>query len=190
MLNVKAATDEALVDALRERDVGALEELYDRHHRTALAVAYRVLSEPSLAEDVVQEAFTAVWQEATSFKADRGRARAWLLSIVRHRAIDMTRKVSYRRERMSLDDVVVHPAGPDVWPQVEATLDGEKIRKAMASLPGEQADAITMAYFGGFTNQEIAERLRIPLGTVKGRIRLGMQKLRAVLGADGEGGTD
>jgi RNA polymerase sigma-70 factor (ECF subfamily) len=91
---------------------------------------------------------------------------------------------------MSLADVVVHPAGPDVWPQVKVTLDGEVIRKAMESLPREQAEAITMAYFGGYTSQEIAERLAVPLGTVKGRIRLGMQKLRAMLRNYGEGGTD
>ena len=190
MLNVKAAADEALVHALRERNPAALEELYDRHHRTALAVAYRVVGDPSLAEDVVQEAFTAVWKEAASFKEDRGRARAWLLSIVRHRAIDMTRKVSFKRERLSLEDVVVHPSGGDPWPQVQQSLDSSQVRKAMASLPQEQSDAITMAYFGGFTNQEVAERLGVPLGTVKGRIRLGMQKLRTSLTGEMGGGTD
>ena len=186
---VKAATDEALVEALRERSVAALEELYDRHHRVALAVAYRVVGDPALAEDVVQEAFTAVWTEASGFKSDRGRARGWLLSIVRHRAIDMTRKVSFQRERMSLDDVVVHPAVPDAWPEVALSLDREMIKKAMASLPDEQREAINMAYFGGLTNQEIAGKLGIPLGTVKGRIRLGMQKLKALLGDDATGGT-
>ncbi len=187
MLNVISATDEELVQALTGRDASALEALYDRHHRVALAVAYRVIGDPSLAEDVVQEAFAAVWKESASFDAGRGRARPWLLSIVRHRALDMTRKASFQRERLSLDDVTEHPQGGDPWPEVERTLEAERIKRAMSGLPAEQTQAITMAYYGGLTNQEIAERLGVPLGTVKGRIRLGMQKLRSGLLA-GPGG--
>ncbi len=183
-MDLKTASDEALIEALQQKRIDALEELYERHHRTALAVAYRVLEDRNLAEDVIQEAFLAVWRQSDTFKHERGAARSWLLSIVRHRAIDVTRGRSFARERISLDQIVYEPRYPDTWQQVSRGLEQEHIRKAVGELPTEQRDTIMMAYFGGHTQQEIAKQTGVPLGTVKGRMRLGMKKLRALLTGD------
>lgn len=180
-MEIKSANDDALILALGLRNLAALEELYDRHHRTALAVAYRVLEDRNLAEDVLQEAFLAVWRQPESFRPERGSGRAWLLSIVRHRAIDITRRRSFTHERMSLDEIDVQPLYPDAWQNVSSNLDGEQVRQAVDALPPEQRETIMLAYFGGHTLEEISQRMDVPLGTVKGRMRLGMQKLRGML---------
>lgn len=180
-MNLKTATDEALIEALRQRDLAALEELYDRHHGMAMAIAYRVLGDRGMSEDVVQEAFLAVWRQGGSYTASRGSVRSWLLSIVRHRAIDLTRGRSFNRERVSLDQVILEPRYPEAWQEVSARLDSQQIRKAVDDLPQEQREAIMLAYFNGYNQREIAERTGVPLGTVKGRIRLGMQKLKGML---------
>ncbi len=180
-MSVKAANDEALLRAIQHKSIDALEELYDRHHRTALAVAYRVLRDSNLAEDVIQEAFLAVWRQAESFRPERGSCRSWLLSIVRHRAIDISRGRSFAKERLSLEHFGFEPRYPDAWQEVSQGLDRDRVREAVNSLPGEQRDAIMMAYFGGYTQREVAERTGVPLGTVKGRMRLGMRKLRGML---------
>ena len=175
--------------ALRRRSLEALEELYDRHHRTALAVSYRVLSDRSLAEDVVQETFLAVWRRPDSFRPERGSVRTWLLSIARHRAIDVTRGRAFSNERISLDQVA-EPRYPDVWQDVSRRLERSQVRQAVESLPAEQREAVLLAYFGGQTHREISERTGAPLGTVKGRMRLAMQKLRDSLTDTVAGETD
>ena len=180
-MNLRTSTDEELMLALRQKSLAALEELYDRHHRVALAVAYRVLEDGHLAEDVIQVAFLAVWRQPESFRVELGSARSWLLSIVRHRAIDVTRGSSYKRERFSLDEDVVESRFTDVWQEVNRVLDREVVRRAVAELPPEQTEVIMQAYFGGYTQQEIAVRTQVPLGTVKGRMRLAMQKLKSIL---------
>ena len=180
-MEVKTSTDNQLIEALRGESIEALEELYDRYHGIAMAVAYRVLEDRNLAEDVLQEAFLAVWRQAGGFSSDKGSVRSWFLSIVRHRAIDVTRGKVFSRERLSLDQIVWEAKRPDIWNEVSANLDREQIQGAVNELPDEQRESITLAYFGGFTQREIAEKLEIPLGTVKGRIRLGMQKLKALL---------
>ena len=134
-----------------------------------------------LAEDVVQETFLAVWRQAGSFSPERGSIRAWLFSIARHRAIDITRGRSFRRERISLDEIGFEPRSPDVWQEVSRGLDRARVRQAVATLPESQREAIMLAYFGGQTQQEISENTGLPLGTVKGRMRLGLQKLRSLL---------
>ena len=188
-MNLASRSDEILLEALRQGSVDALEELYDRHHMTALAVAYRVVRDRDLAEDVVQEAFLALWRQPESFRPERGSGRAWLLSIVRHRAIDFTRGRSFDRERLSLDEMVFEPKYPEPWQQVSRGLDRDRVKQAVDDLPPEQKDPIMQAYFGGYTQREISERTGVPLGTIKGRMRLGLQKLRGLLGdADtGEG---
>ena len=188
-MNRKSSSDEALIEALRLKNLDALEELYDRHHRTALALAYRVLADRNLAEDAIQEAFLAVWRQPESFKPDRGSARSWLLSIVRHRAIDITRGRSFVNERLSLDEMNLQPEYPDVWHQVVRRSDEREVRQAVKGLPAEQREVIILAYFGGRTQREMSESLGLPLGTVKGRIRLGMQKLRGLLGGFDDGET-
>ncbi len=187
-MDLTTASDETLIQGFERNDIPALEEFYDRHHRLALAVAYRVLGDRQMAEDVVQEAFLAVWRQADTFRPDRGGGRLWFLSIVRHRAIDVTRGRAFARERLSLDEMYFEPRDPDVWQQVSHRLDRERIREALDDLPAEQRDAITLSYFGGFTHQEISIRMEVPLGTVKGRMRLAMQKLRSLLADIDTGG--
>ncbi len=189
-MNVKPANDEALLKAIQHKSIDALEELYDRHHRTALAVAFRVLRDSNLAEDVIQEAFLAVWRQAESFKPERGSGRSWLLSIVRHRAIDISRGRSFAKERLSLEEIGLEPRYPDVWQEVSARLDQELVRGAVDALPGAQREALMLAYFEGQTQQEISDRTGVPLGTVKGRMRLGMQKLRDMLTKSDTGEPD
>ncbi len=190
-MNFKDASDDALMLAIQQQSLDALEELYNRLSRTALAVAYRVLEDRNLAEDVVQETFLAVWRQAGTFRTERGSARSWLLSIVRHRAIDITRGRSFANERVSLDQVVLEPHhSSDVWQQVSRRLERERVRQAVDGLPQEQREVIMLAYFGGLTQQEIAERTGVPLGTVKGRMRLGMQKLRGSLMQTDTGESD
>lgn len=208
-MDLKQASDEALVKAFQRKQVEALEEFYDRHHRTALAVAYRVLGDADMAEDVTQEAFLAVWRQADAFSPERGQARSWFLSIVRHRAIDVTRGRAFSREHISLDEMSVEGAGAhplyisllprgryrggaplqDVGQEALANIEKEQIRNAVNTLPAEQREAVTLAYFGGYTHQEIAERTGVPLGTVKGRMRLAMQKLRSALAEVQQGET-
>jgi len=180
-MDFQSATDLALMQAIQQKVLGALEELYDRHHGKALAVAYRVLEDRSLAEDVVQEAFLAVWRQPDGFRPERGNVRSWFYSIVRHRAIDLTRGGAFRRERLSIDEVEVESGAPDPWQQVSANIDQEQIKQAVETLPQEQMEVINLAYFRGHTQQEISEMIGAPLGTVKSRVRLAMQKLRDLL---------
>jgi RNA polymerase sigma-70 factor, ECF subfamily len=187
-MELKAASDEELVLAFQQKDLQALEEFFDRHQRIALAVAYRVLGDREAAEDVLQEAFLAVWRQADTYQPEKGKARSWFLSIVRHRAIDVTRGRSFAKERISLDEINIEPRYSDVWQQVDAKLDGEEVRRAVEALPAEQKEAVLLAYFGGFTHPEIAQRTGVPLGTVKGRLRLAMQKLRNLLADIDTGG--
>ena len=189
-MDLQFATDETLMLAIQRKSLEALEVMYDRHQGTALAVAFRVLNDRSLAEDVVQEAFLAAWRQAEGFRPERGNVRSWLFSIVRHRAIDVTRGGSFNRERVSLDDIGVEPGAPDTWQQVSANLDREQVKRAVDALPKEQMEVITLAYFAGHTQQEISEIIGAPLGTVKSRVRLAMQRLRNFLEQTVEGETD
>lgn len=189
-MDLKTGSDETLIRAFQQKNVEALEEFYDRHHRIALAVAYRVLGDREMAEDVVQEAFLAVWRQSSTYRAERGSGRSWFLTIVRHRAIDVTRGRGFARERLSLDEIYFEPREPDVWQQVSLRLDREQIKKALEGLPAEQREAIMLSYFGGFTHQEISDRIGVPLGTVKGRLRLAMQKLRSLLADIDTGGPN
>lgn len=177
----KNSSDENLIQAFRQQNIAALEEFYDRHHRTALAVAYRVLGDEGVAEDVVQEAFLALWRQADRYQAAKGAARSWFLSIVRHRAIDVTRGRAFAKERFSLDEMGLELAYVDLEQQVLLELDGGRVREAVQGLPAEQREAVFQAYFGGYTHQEIAQRTGVPLGTIKSRIRLAMVKLRDTL---------
>ena len=181
------ASDQELMQALLHRAVSALEQLYDRHHRMALAIAYRVLGDSSLAEDAVQESFLAVWRRPDQFRADRGSFRAWLMGIVRHRAIDIARRRSAGREHISLDQIAVEPTFQDAWQEVDLRLDSEIVKSAIQALPSGQRDAIMLAYYGGYTQQEVSEQTGLPLGTVKSRMRLGMQKLKSILVPQAEG---
>ena len=174
-------TDEELLNGLRERDVHALEVLYDRHSRLAYGLAYRILNDTSAAEDVVQEAFLSIWRQAASFDARRGSVRTWLLSIVHHRAIDWLRSRANGRGDVQLDLVEHNLYAPDTWQTVSANVERERIRRALAALPAEQQRTVELAYFGGYSQPEIAAAMGVPLSTVKGRMRMAMQKLRVLL---------
>ena len=177
-------SDEAVLAAIQRRDDAALAELYDRYGRPAFGLAYRILGERGVAEDVVQEAFLAVWRRADSFHAERGSARAWLMSVVHNLAIDR-RRGRYKREQsdVELEGVAfrLESDTDDPFTIVAEGLDAARVRSALTVLPTEQRQAIELAYFGGLTHQEIAERTATPLGTVKSRMRLGLRKLREVL---------
>jgi RNA polymerase sigma-70 factor, ECF subfamily len=182
-------TDEQLLAGLVDGRLGALDRLYDRYRTMAYSIALRITSDPTLAEDVVQDAFLGAWRNASRYELGRGSVRTWLLSIVHHRAIDAVRR---RRPTSELPEADAGPPPaaltlPDVWPEVAAGLDRETVRRALATLPEVQREAIELAYFGGLTQVEIAERTQTPLGTVKSRIRLGLLSMRRAI--VGEGGS-
>jgi RNA polymerase sigma-70 factor (ECF subfamily) len=148
----------------------------------AYSIAYRITNDAAAAEDVVQEAFLGAWRNAARYVEGRGSVKTWLLSIVHHRAIDAVRRRRPVAELPEREDVPPPALRlPDVWGEVSANLDAEAVRAALAGLPDVQREAIELAYFGGLTQQEIAERTGTPLGTVKSRMRLGLLAMRRVL---------
>lgn len=177
--------DHALMAAIADqRDDAALAELYDRHGGLAFRVAYGMLGERGAAEDVVQETFLAVWRNADRYRPDRGAVRAWLMTILRNAAIDR-RRGRFRREQtdVPLADVAysLESHADDPFAHASATLDAESIRHSLTNLPREQRQVIELAFFNGLTHVEVAEQVGSPLGTVKGRMRLGLTKLRTLL---------
>jgi RNA polymerase sigma-70 factor (ECF subfamily) len=174
-------SDKALLAALQRRDGRALEALYDRHRRVAFGLAYRILNDSAAAEDVVQEVFLNIWRQAGSFDAQRGNVRTWLLSIVHHRSIDWLRSRANQRGDVPLDLAERRLTVPDTWQAVAATVERDTIRQALAALPTEQRRTVELAYFGGFTQPQIAADMGVPVSTVKGRMRMAMNKLRILL---------
>jgi RNA polymerase sigma-70 factor (ECF subfamily) len=176
-----ASTDLELAAALASGEVGALARLYDRYGAAAYAVSVRILGDPGTAEDAVQDTFLKLWHGAARFDARRGSLRAWLLTAVRNRSIDYVRGrgAHQRREREIPLDAEARGEGSDPWLAVAAMVDRDVIRQALASLPAEQRQAVELAYFGGYSHREIAEMVRVPLGTVKGRMRLALEKLHS-----------
>jgi RNA polymerase sigma-70 factor (ECF subfamily) len=178
--------DEALMLAILERDQQAFEVLYDRYVDLVYSAAYRILGDSGLAEDTVQDVFVRLWRRPETFVAERGRFISWLMSVTRHRALDELRARGRRWKReggplgepAESAEPVFQPAEPDPGASAEAAEDRALVRKALQSLPAEQRRALELAYFGGLTQHEIAALLHEPLGTIKTRIRLGMQKLR------------
>ena len=174
--------DAAILRQIADRDPRGVELLYDRYGGVAFALAFRLLGERGSAEDVVQEAFLNVWRQGASYDTRRGTVRTWLLTIVHHRAIDQMRSVRSKRGADTvIDDAMPLPAKEDTWTEVVQGLEHERVRQAMATLPPEQRQVVDLAYYGGFTHTEIAQRVGIPLGTVKGRMRLALDKLRDLL---------
>jgi RNA polymerase sigma-70 factor (ECF subfamily) len=178
-----ARTDEELIADLGRGDAEALGLLYDRYRRLAMAVAYRILDDATAAEDCLQDAFVQVWRNHTSFHPERGSVKSWLLTIVRNAAIDRHRGREGRARQDRPIDEVEYLLGENDDPHQQAveSLQAEQIQTAIRSLPDEQREAITLAFFNGLTHQEIAERMGVPLGTVKGRMRLGLKKMRQQL---------
>ncbi len=183
--------DRAVLARVATGELHALDELYERYKTMAYSIAYRITNDATLAEDVVQDAFLGAWRNAERYITGRGSVKTWLLAIVHHRAIDAVRR---RRPTTELPEREEIPPPqlrlPDVWSEVSANLDAETVRGALAVLSDVQREAIELAYFGGLTQQEIAERTETPLGTVKSRMRLGLLAMRRVLTQDGPPGDD
>jgi RNA polymerase sigma-70 factor (ECF subfamily) len=175
-------TDEQLIVQVKNGHQWALGVIYDRYGKRAYSLAYRMMRDAHSSEDVVQEAFLNVWRMAGSFANRRGSVQTWLLSVVHHKAVDALRRRRGQVPReVSLGLEVPPLQGADLWTEVANDLDREALDRALAQLPDEQRETIEMAYFEGYTQVEIAELILVPLGTVKGRVRLGMQKLRDFL---------
>lgn len=174
--------DEKLIERLATgADEAALSELYDRYQAVMYAIAMRITKDQALAQDAVQEAFVGVWRNASRYAVARASVRTWMLSITHHRAIDIIRRRKATTELPETDSTDPALTAPDVWPEVSRSLDRDTVKQAMDGLPAAQREAISMAYFGGLTQVEIADRTGVPLGTVKSRVRLGLTQMRRTL---------
>lgn len=180
-MSIDPGSDEELLAAIQRKDVSALEQLYDRHRVLAYSLALRMLSNVSDAEDVVQEAFLNVWRAAGTYRPHRSGARSWLLSIVHHRSVDKLRSRQTRIQTGPMEEGMDVPGGSDVWREVADGLVADDVLHALQQLPREQRETIELAYFKGYTHSQIAELTHVPLGTVKGRMRIGLHKLKALL---------
>lgn len=178
-------TDEELISAICKDEEFAIEILYERYHRYAYSLAHRILHNPVASEDIVQDAFLSIWRKASSYQVQNGSVQSWVQAIVRHRAIDKIRAAAHRDNQwtpLQADNEQDPPSEqPDVWEQAWQSEQHRIIREVLDQIPTEQRMVIELAYFGGFTHAEIAEQCQIPLGTVKGRMRLGLQKIKALL---------
>ena len=176
--------DEELMPLIGERDPEAFEVFYDRHGGVAYSLAYRIVGEKAAAEDVTQEAFISIWRSGARFDRARGSVRSWTLSIVRNRAIDSLRSKAGKAPKLTFDDDAIleqRPAEELTEDEAMRRETATEVRGAIGALPGEQSKVIELAYFGGFSQSEISRMLGVPLGTVKGRMRLGLEKIRGEL---------
>ncbi len=176
--------DEELMPLVGAKDPEAFAVLYDRHGGAAYSLAYRIVGEAAAAEDVTQEAFISLWRSGARYDRARGSVRSWMLSIVRNRAIDALRAGSGKAPKLNFDDEAVLEQRPAPERTEEEAIQREtagELRGVLGGLPDEQAKVIELAYFGGFSQSEIARMLGVPLGTVKGRMRLGLEKVRGEL---------
>jgi RNA polymerase sigma-70 factor (ECF subfamily) len=181
--------DRAVLVRISNGELQALDELYERYKTMAYSIAYRITNDAAAAEDVVQDAFLGAWRNAARYMEGRGSVKTWLLAIVHHRAIDAVRRRRPVAELPDREDVPPPALRlPDVWGEVAANLDAASVRAALAALTDVQREAIELAYFGGLTQVEIAERTDTPLGTVKSRMRLGLLAMRRAL-TDEEGAS-
>jgi RNA polymerase sigma-70 factor (ECF subfamily) len=176
--------DEELMPLIGAKDADAFEVFYDRHGGVAYSLAYRIVGERGAAEDVTQEAFISIWRSGARFDRTRGSVRSWMLSIVRNRAIDGLRSKAGKAPKLVFDDdsaLEQRPAADLTEEEAMRRETAKEVRGVLGQLPGEQSKVIELAYFGGFSQSEIARMLGVPLGTVKGRMRLGLEKIRGEL---------
>jgi RNA polymerase sigma-70 factor (ECF subfamily) len=176
-------SDEALVALAARSEQSALAELYDRYGRVAYGLALRIVRDERLAEDAVQDGFLAAWRSAPRFAPERGKAATWLLTLVHRRAVDLVRREERRRaESLELaPEPSAGAADEDAW----LRLRRERVQEALRRLPDPQREALELAYYGGFTQSELAERLGQPLGTIKSRMFSGLSRLRELLAEPG-----
>jgi RNA polymerase sigma-70 factor (ECF subfamily) len=182
--DLRALADEDLMQLVRRGHAEAFEVIYDRHSQAAFSLAYRMAGKRGVAEDVVQEAFLSIWRSGARYEHARGSVRTWVLGIVHHRAIDALRRSFVHERRRASDEGLGERLEAGVRTEVEAARHEEAatVRAALDHLPSEQSQVIELAYFGGFTHTEIAAMLETPVGTIKGRMRLGLEKMRHALG--------
>jgi RNA polymerase sigma-70 factor, ECF subfamily len=175
-------SDEAVVALVARSEDTALAELYDRYGRIAYGLALRVVRDDALAQDAVQEAFLGVWRTAGRFMPERAKASTWILTLVHRRAVDVVRREERRRaESLELaPEQATAAADDDAW----LRLRRERVQSALKQLPDQQREALELAYYGGFTQSELAERLGQPLGTIKSRMFGGLARLRELLGEE------
>jgi RNA polymerase sigma factor (sigma-70 family) len=178
-------SDEALLNAIAGGAVWAMDSLYQRYSRILYSLAYRMVADHQVAEDLLQDAFLAVWRRATTYSPQTGAARSWLMSIMHHRTIDYLRRVRRRStiqeaplEELEFNESIAHP---DSWDAAWQSVKNSRVRAALMQIPTEQRLVIELAYFQGWTHSEIAQGTQIPLGTVKARMRLGLLRLKQVL---------
>jgi RNA polymerase sigma-70 factor (ECF subfamily) len=185
--DLRTLADEDLMELVREGNARAFEVVFDRHGGAAFSLAYRMCGTRARAEDVVQEAFLSLWRSGARYDRVRGSVRSWILSVVHNRAIDAFRSESVKEAKDVRDEQLAERVadGELTDVEVERRDDAGRVRSALLGLPADQRRVIELAYFGGFSHSEIAEMLELPAGTVKGRMRLGLSKLRLSLGDEG-----
>jgi RNA polymerase sigma-70 factor (ECF subfamily) len=169
---------------VRDGDAQAFEVIFDRHADASFSLAYRMCGRRAMAEDVVQEAFLSLWRSGARYDRTRGSVRSWLLGVVHNRAIDAFRHQAARTSRDVSDEGIAErmAASERTEVEVERRDEAHHVRSALGDLPDDQRQVIELAYFGGFSHSEIAKMLELPAGTVKGRMRLGLTKMRSALG--------
>jgi RNA polymerase sigma-70 factor, ECF subfamily len=182
--DIRVLADEELMHLVCAGDAQAFEIVFDRHSGAAFSLAYRMCGRQAMAEDIVQEAFVSLWRSGARYDATRGSVRTWVLSVVRNRTIDAFRRESAKGSRdVSEEGIAERMAAPELTDtEVERRDEARQVRKALVELPPDQRQVIELAYFGGFTHSQIADMLELPSGTVKGRMRLGLTKMRLALG--------
>lgn len=180
--------DERLIRLIVESQEQALAQLYDRYHRLVFSLALAIVNDKQTAEEITLDVFMRVWQKASTYRADQAKVSTWLTHIARHHAIDVLRRQAARLDQSAVpwDDAAPRTESSQEDPQdsAEQSMRREHIHAALAQLPWEQKQALMLAYFGGYSQQQIADVLKQPLGTIKTRIRLAMQKLRDHLGSE------
>jgi RNA polymerase sigma-70 factor (ECF subfamily) len=183
-VDLRGLADEELMELLDAGDTRAFEVIFDRHAGAGYSLALRMCGRRALAEDIVQEAFLSLWRSGTNYDRARGSVRSWVLSAVHNRAVDALRRAGSKAGRDVHDDAIAErlPAPEATDAEVERREDARQLRSALDDLPPDQRQVIELAYFGGLSHSQIAEMLDLPPGTVKGRMRLGLTKMRSTLG--------
>jgi RNA polymerase sigma-70 factor, ECF subfamily len=182
-VDIRNLADEEVMALVQEGSTRAFELVYDRHGGAAFSLAYRMVPNRAVAEDITQEAFLSIWRSRQRYEATRGSVRTWVLGIVHNRAIDaLRRNLAHDRRRASAEGLEERKEAPErTEVEVARLQEAHSVRDALEALPAEQARVLELAYFGGFSHSQIADMLEMPIGTVKGRMRLGLEKLRRSL---------
>ena len=184
-MNYSTLNDETLILLVSRTQPEALQALYERYSRLVFSLALNIVGDQATAEEITLDVFTRIWEKADTYRVERAKVTTWLISITRHHAIDVMRRRGVRPEKHSLSWAELSPTAMPVGnpPEeiTELSLQRARVRAAVAQLPPEQQQALTLAYFGGYTHRQVADALDQPLGTIKTRIRLAIQKLRQLL---------